>query len=114
MAGDILVINVNAYYNATSGNNYNISALGGADLLANLLSTATGVPSTGSAHATLIDLQSKSSVLSSAGQGFLNNRSAPNAGVIGGPAAVSKDTRRADPKIVRILAILGSANFCGK
>jgi RHS repeat-associated protein len=81
MAGDMLSISVNAYYNATSGNNYTIGTLAATDLLTNLLSTATGVPALGNAHATLTDLQNNSGVLGTAGQGFLNSRTPPNSGV---------------------------------
>ena len=81
MAGDMLSISVNAYYNATSGTNYNIGTLAAADLLSNLLSTSTGIPITGSTHATLTDLQNNSSVINSSTQNFLNNRTAPNASV---------------------------------
>jgi len=81
MAGDMLNISVNAYYNATSGSNYNIGSLVAADLLTNLLSPASGIPALGGAHATLSDLQNNSSVLGTAGQGFLSSRTPPNSGV---------------------------------
>jgi len=82
MAGDMLGISVNAYYNSSGAStSYNIGTLAATDLLTNLLSTASGIPALSGAHATLSDLQNNSSVLSTAGQGFLSSRTPANPSV---------------------------------
>jgi RHS repeat-associated protein len=81
MAGDMLAMSMQAYYNATSGSNDDIGSLAATGLLTSLLSRATGISAASEGGVALSSLQANSSVLGTAGQAFLSGWQAPNAGV---------------------------------